>query len=153
MRFGTMLRDIWGSFFKKPVTQRYPFERREAPDQYRGKLVWTPGKCNGCCLCMKDCPANAIELLTIDKKNKQFVMRYHADRCTYCAQCVQNCRLECLGMAHDQWETAGLKRETFVVNYGSEADIAIILAKHSPTDAAEPAASGAGPGGGSTATA
>jgi hypothetical protein len=47
---------------------------------------------------------------------------------------------------------AGLKREDFVVNYGSEADIATLLAKHSPTDAAEPAASGAGPAGGSTAT-
>jgi formate hydrogenlyase subunit 6/NADH:ubiquinone oxidoreductase subunit I len=152
MRFGTMLPDVWGSFFRKPVTQRYPFERLEAPDQYRGKLVWTPGKCNGCCLCMKDCPANAIELLTIDKKNKQFVMRYHADRCTYCAQCVQNCRLECLGMDHGQWETAGLKRETFVVNYGSEADLAIILAKHSPTDAAVPAASGAAAGSAPTAT-
>ena len=128
MRYGTMLADVWGSFFKKPVTQKYPFERLEAPDHYRGKLVWTPGKCNGCCLCVKDCPSNAIELITIDKKNKQFVMRYHADRCTYCAQCVQNCRLECLGMAHDQWETAALKRQDFVVHYGNEADVEHILA-------------------------
>jgi formate hydrogenlyase subunit 6/NADH:ubiquinone oxidoreductase subunit I len=124
MKLGTMLIDVWQSFFKKPITQRYPFERLEAPDQYRGKLVWTAGKCN------------------IDKKAKQFVMRYHADRCTYCAQCVQNCRLECLGMSHDQWETAALKRQDFVVNYGSEADVAHILATYGKPSA-EPAATSA----------
>jgi formate hydrogenlyase subunit 6/NADH:ubiquinone oxidoreductase subunit I len=128
MILGTMLGDIWTSFFRKPVTQRYPFERLEAPEHFRGKLVWTPGKCNGCCLCAKDCPSNALELITIDKKAKQFVMRYYADRCTYCAQCVQNCRLECLGMAHDQWENAAFKRQDFVVHYGNEADIEHILA-------------------------
>lgn len=71
-------------------------------------------------------------------------MRYHADRCTYCAQCVRNCRLECLGMAHDEWESAGLKREGFVVNYGSEADVAHILATYGKPSASEPAAT-AGP--------
>jgi len=135
MRFGTMLGDVLGSLFKKPVTQRYPFERLEAPDQYRGKLHWTSGKCNGCSLCVKDCPSSAIELITIDKKNKQFVMRYHADRCTYCGQCVRNCRLECLAMAHDQWETAALTRQNFVVHYGTESDVAHILATFSPRSA------------------
>jgi formate hydrogenlyase subunit 6/NADH:ubiquinone oxidoreductase subunit I len=57
-------------------------------------------------------------------------MRYHADRCVYCAQCVRNCRLECLGMAHDQWESAALKRQDFVINYGNEADVAHILATY-----------------------
>ena len=128
MTFGTMLSDIWTSFFRQPVTQRYPFERLEAPASFRGKLVWTAGKCNGCCLCARDCPSNALELITIDKKAKQFVMRYHADRCVYCAQCVQNCRLECLGMSHDQWENAAFTRQDFTVHYGSEADIEHILA-------------------------
>jgi formate hydrogenlyase subunit 6/NADH:ubiquinone oxidoreductase subunit I len=142
MKFGTMLKDIWTSAFKKPATQRYPFERLEAPEQYRGKLHWSPGKCNGCCLCIKDCPANAIELITIDKKAKQFVMRYHADRCTYCAQCVQNCRLECLGMAREEWENAALTREAFVVHYGNDADIEAILAKQAQAEALPPAAAG-----------
>ena len=139
MRFGTMLGDIWTSFFTKPVTQRYPFERLEAPEHFRGRLHWTPGKCTGCLLCIKDCPAKALELITIDRKAKQFVMRYPADRCTYCAQCVVNCRLECLGMSHDEWESAGLTRADFVVNYGNEADIETVLAKVGPPHP-EPAA-------------
>ena len=128
MTLGMMLGDIWTSFFRKPVTQLYPFQRLEAPAHFRGKLVWTPGKCTGCGLCTKDCPSNALELITIDKKAKQFVMRYHADRCTYCGQCVKNCRLECLGMSHDQWENAGFKRSDFLVHYGNEADVEHILA-------------------------
>jgi formate hydrogenlyase subunit 6/NADH:ubiquinone oxidoreductase subunit I len=139
MRLGTMLGDIWTSFFQKPVTQRYPFERLEAPAHFRGKLVWTPGKCNGCSLCIKDCPSNALELVTIDKKAKQFVMRYYADRCTYCSQCVQSCRQKCLGMAHDQWENAGLSRDTFVVHYGSDADVQAVVAKFHQPSAPAPA--------------
>jgi NAD(P)H-quinone oxidoreductase subunit I len=143
MKFGTMLKDIWTSAFKTPATQKYPFERLEAPELFRGKLHWDPAKCNGCCLCVKDCPANAIEVITIDKKAKKFVMRYHADRCTYCAQCVQNCRLECLGMAREEWENAALTREAFVVHYGNEQDIEGILAKQAPAGAEPAAAAGA----------
>jgi 16S rRNA C1402 N4-methylase RsmH len=33
-------------------------------------------------------------------------------------------------MDHNQWEPAALKRQDFVVNYGSEADIAHILATY-----------------------
>ena len=140
MKLGTMLIDIWQSFFKKPITQRYPFERLEAPDQFRGKLFWTAGKCNGCCLCMKDCPSNAIELITIDKKAKRFVMEYHSDRCTYCAQCVQNCRFECLNMSNEQWELAALSKQPFEVYYGKEEDIQGVLEKHASAKPPEPAA-------------
>jgi formate hydrogenlyase subunit 6/NADH:ubiquinone oxidoreductase subunit I len=137
-----MLQDIWQSFFLRPATRRYPFERTATPEQLRGKLVWDPAKCNGCSLCCKDCPSNALELITIDKKAKRFVMRFHADRCTYCAQCVQNCRLECLGLSSTDWELAALSRETFTVHYGTEADVEAIVARFSPGDAAAaPAAS------------
>jgi formate hydrogenlyase subunit 6/NADH:ubiquinone oxidoreductase subunit I len=134
-----MMQDIWQSFFKRPITQRYPFERLEAPDHFRGKLHWDPAKCNGCSLCSKDCPSNAIEVVTIDKKAKRFVMRYHADRCTYCGQCVKNCRLECLGMSNREWELAALTRKAFVVHYGNEADVEALLA-----NAGQPSAPPAG---------
>jgi formate hydrogenlyase subunit 6/NADH:ubiquinone oxidoreductase subunit I len=135
-----MMHDIWQSFFRRPATRRYPFERVAAPEQLRGKLVWDSTKCNGCSLCCKDCPAAALELITIDKKAKRFVMRFHADRCTYCAQCVQNCRLECLGMSSADWELAALSREAFTVHYGNEADVEAIVARFGATHpAAAPA--------------
>ena len=129
MKIGAMFGDVFRSLFKKPITERYPFEKSPAPQRTRGLLLWDPAKCTGCQLCIKDCPADAIELIVIDKASKKFVMRYHADRCTYCAQCVENCRFKCLSMSNDQWELASTRKEDFVIHYGKEEDIAFILAK------------------------
>ncbi len=129
MKFGTMLGDIVSSAFKRPATQRYPFERIEAPAAFHGKLIWKPASCNGCQLCVKDCPSDAIEIVTVDKAAKRYVMRYHADRCTFCAQCVQVCRFKCLEMADEQWEMAALNRDGFLVHYGQKMDVDAVLAK------------------------
>ena len=140
MKIGAMIGDVLRSLFKKPATNRYPFERTPTPDRLRGMLKWDPEKCTGCCLCAKDCPADALELITLDKKSKQFVLRYHADRCIYCAQCVQNCRFNCLEMSSDDWELAALSKEPFMVTYGKEADIAAFMAKKSSGDNNPPTA-------------
>ena len=131
-----MLKDVVESLFKKPMTEKYPFEKHPAPDRLRGELMWNPEKCTGCCLCNKDCPSNAIDLITIDKKAKRFVMEYHPDRCTYCAQCVQNCRFECLSMSSTQWELAALSKQSFTVFYGKDEDIQVILDKQAAAKAA-----------------
>ncbi len=120
---GLMVSDVVRSFFKKPITRRYPFERKEAPENFRGKLVWDLTKCTGCQLCIKDCPANAIELLVIDRAAKRFVMRFHTDRCTFCGQCVVNCRMNCLKLSNKEWELAALTRAPFTVYYGHDVDI------------------------------
>ncbi|HEY9076785.1 MAG TPA: 4Fe-4S binding protein [Anaerolineaceae bacterium] len=127
MKIGSMLSDILRSLFHRPATEHYPFERNAAPKRLRGKLIWDPAKCTGCQLCVKDCPSDAIELITIDRVKKRFVVRYNIDRCTYCAQCVQNCRFKCLEMSNEQWELAALKRQPFEVYYGKEEDIQVFL--------------------------
>ena len=80
MTIGSMFGDVFKSLFKKPVTEKYPFAESVTPEHFRGKLEWDPEKCTGCQLCVKDCPSNAIEIITIDKVNKKFVMRYHMER-------------------------------------------------------------------------
>ncbi len=137
MKFAMMLQDVLRSFVQSPITEKYPFVKTPAPDRLRGKLTWNPEKCSGCCLCSKDCPSNAIELITIDKKAKRFVMRYHEDRCTYCAQCVQNCRFECLGMSDTDWEMAALTKAPFDVYYGKDEDVDAVLAKLAAGQAGE----------------
>lgn len=121
MRIGAMFRDVASAFFQKPVTQKYPFERRPAPARLRGKLVWNAQKCTGCSLCAKDCPSDAISMVVNDKQTKSFVLRYYVDRCIFCAQCVQNCRLKCLQMSNEDWELAALNKDGFTIYYG-EAD-------------------------------
>jgi len=137
MKIGTMLSDVVSSLWKKPATVQYPFERVEAPERLRGQLEWNPEKCSGCNLCSKDCPADAIEIITIDKKAKRFVMQYHIDRCTYCAQCIESCRFNCIEMSDEQWELAATSKVPFEVNYGREEDLAEAMAKFALADSVE----------------
>jgi len=129
MKIGTMLRDVFESFFKKPITQIYPVEKVDTSDRFRGKLIYDPKSCTGCCLCTKDCPSNAIELVTLDRAAKRFVLKYHVDRCVFCGQCVTNCKFKCMSMSNEEWELAALKKEEFEVFYGKDEDVATFLDK------------------------
>ena len=139
MKIVTMLKDVVRSLVKRPFTRPYPREKQPAPERLRGKLHYNPEKCTGCCLCSMECPANALELITLDKKEKRFVMRYHLDRCTYCAQCVQNCRFGCLEMSPDEWELAATTKEPFTIYYGKDEDVDAVLDKFTGTDGEPPA--------------
>lgn len=134
MKFGTMFKDVFASLFKKNSTQLYPFEQTPTPERFRGNLHYTPSACTGCCLCVKDCPAKAIELVTLDRAAKRFVLKYHMDRCVYCGQCVVNCRFKCMGMSNTDWEHASLNKKEFTVYYGKEEDIETLLANLTAPD-------------------
>ena len=124
MRIGAMLGDISRSLFRKPVTELYPFARKPAPERLRGQLVFDPDKCTGCKICVRDCPANALELFVIDKAARRFVLRFHSDRCTFCAQCVFSCNFDSLSLSSQAWELAALSKEPFAVPCGRPEDIA-----------------------------
>lgn len=139
MRIGAMLGDVSRSLFRRPVTELYPFQRREAPDRLRGMLEFEASKCTGCRICMRDCPARALDLVVVDKATKRFAMRFHADRCTYCAQCVVSCNFDALAMSNTQWELAALARDQFLRTFGREEDLAVIRER----EAASPPGQGA----------
>lgn len=115
MRLATMFKDALRALFSRPVTRQYPRERTAAPERLRGKLVWHPENCTGCQLCTKDCPADAIELVVVDKDSKHYELHYDMNRCIYCGQCVESCRFNCIELRQDQWELAGTDREAQVV--------------------------------------
>jgi formate hydrogenlyase subunit 6/NADH:ubiquinone oxidoreductase subunit I len=131
MRIGAMLGDVSRSLFKRPATELYPFERREAPGRLRGMLVFDPDKCTGCKICMRDCPARALELVVVDKATKRFAMKFHIDRCTYCAQCVVSCNFHSLSMSHEEWELAALSRDRFLRTFGRDEDLAALRERDS----------------------
>ena len=143
MRIGSMLGDISRSLFKKPVTERYPIERKPTPGRLRGHLVFEPSKCGGCKVCVRDCPAFAIELNVVDKATKRYVLTFHIDRCTFCAQCVVSCNADALSMSPERWELAALDRHSFAVQLGRPEDIEAL--KNPPAKPVPPPAASATP--------
>lgn len=127
-KFGLMLSDVSGSLFHRPATENYPFKKQISPARLRSFLKWTPEACTGCGLCAMDCPANAIIVTMQDRKEKKFVISYHADRCLFCGQCVISCRQGSLSMINDHWELAAMDKKTFTVLYGAADDIKKFLA-------------------------
>jgi formate hydrogenlyase subunit 6/NADH:ubiquinone oxidoreductase subunit I len=115
MKIGLMFRDIFGSLFHRPATEKYPFERQAAPERLRSYLQLDTEKCTGCGLCVMDCPAGAIEVDIIDRKEKRFTFTYHVDQCIFCGQCVATCHQDSLSMDSDHWELASLDRSPFTV--------------------------------------
>lgn len=66
------------------------------PHGFRGKIAYDRDKCIGCQLCVKICPAKAIEFIPADKKVRIFVAR-----CCFCSQCNDVCPTNCLSMTEE----------------------------------------------------
>ena len=139
MRIGAMLGDISRSLFKRPVTELYPFVRRPTPERLRGQLTFEASTCTGCKICVRDCPAAAIEIVVVDKATKRFVMGFQTGRCAYCAQCVVSCNFDAIGMSHERWELAALSQTPFAVTFGRQEDINAMHDQAAARSAAGPA--------------
>ena len=117
MRIGSMLSDIMRSLVRRPFTERYPFVTRPSPERTRGRLEWDAGKCTGCMLCAKDCPADAIRVTVVDRAARKFTFAYRTDRCIYCSQCVVSCKPGALSMSSERWHLSSTSKEAFSVLY------------------------------------
>ena len=65
-------------------------------DVYRGKIIYDQSACIGCKMCIRFCPAKAIDFKEEEKK-----IRIYIGRCIVCAQCVDVCPVHCLKMGTD----------------------------------------------------
>jgi formate hydrogenlyase subunit 6/NADH:ubiquinone oxidoreductase subunit I len=108
-----MLGDVFASLFRRPATERYPYATRTAPVRLRGKLLWDSGKCRGCMLCVRDCPAQAVTIDIVDRAAKLYVFHYHVGRCIYCAQCVVSCREGALSMWSELYHLSSADKASF----------------------------------------
>jgi formate hydrogenlyase subunit 6/NADH:ubiquinone oxidoreductase subunit I len=91
MKIAAFLPELIRSLFKKPATVDYPFKKLEVPEGFRGTPFLHPEICIVCKACERDCPAEAIEITSVNEAEKRFKMVIHNDRCIHCAQCVDSC--------------------------------------------------------------
>lgn len=69
------------------------------PEKFRGTLAYDYEKCIGCVMCVKICPARAIEpypVMAGEKKSKRVV--FYLGRCTSCQECVNICPVKIISM-------------------------------------------------------
>ncbi|OGD27702.1 MAG: hypothetical protein A2V57_07865 [Candidatus Aminicenantes bacterium RBG_19FT_COMBO_65_30] len=91
MKIAVFLPELLRHLFKKPATVDYPFKKLEVPKDFRGTPYLNPEMCIACRACERDCPAEAIEISSVNEAEKRFRMVIHNDRCIHCAQCVDSC--------------------------------------------------------------
>ncbi len=107
-----LLPQVWRALFRRPRTVRYPFGPAELSSGYRGRVRMNADACRGCGLCVRDCPALALELRREDREN--FSLVYYPDRCAYCGQCEVSCVHHAISL--DNEFTPGTpRRETLTV--------------------------------------
>jgi NADH-quinone oxidoreductase subunit I len=113
--------------FRRPVTLRYPEEKRKLPPRSRGRhylTKWEDGKerCVGCELCAIVCPAQAIYVKAAENTSEHMHShgeRYAKDfqinmlRCIYCGYCEEACPTGAIILSNE-YELASFSREDLI---------------------------------------
>ena len=118
IRPGRMIKEVLGTFFKKPATTKYPFVKAQVPKGFRGQIIFHPGKCIGCKLCMRDCPSGAINIKQVG--DKKFEAEINLGKCIYCGQCAEVCMKKALEVT-EGFELAQLDKEKLKIVFNVEA--------------------------------
>lgn len=104
--------------FKKPATNLFPAKNLppsitgfleavaagkatinppvQTPPNFRGKITYDRDTCIGCKMCIRVCPAHAIEFLADTKR-----VRIWINQCVFCSQCNVVCPKSCLHMSSE----------------------------------------------------
>ncbi|MFH0966132.1 MAG: 4Fe-4S binding protein [Methanobacteriota archaeon] len=104
--------------FKKPATNLFPAKNLppsitaylnavaggtasinppvQTPSRFRGKIRYDRDTCIGCKMCIRVCPANAIEFLPDTKR-----VRIWVTQCIFCSQCNEVCPKGSLSMSDE----------------------------------------------------
>lgn len=101
----TPMRAVLKNLFKGPMTLKFPYEKLDPVEGYRGRQLLDISKCIGCGNCARACPNNAVEMVELKEEFLEEhpehrgepggrVIRYpeiHLGKCCYCELCVENC--------------------------------------------------------------
>ncbi len=122
MVVGVFIPGLLGNLTEKPATRGYPFEKARVAAGFRGTPRMRPGLCVGCKACVRDCTAEAMEIVLKPpspsdpppEEGKKPVKRYqlilYLDRCIHCARCAEVCPKDALYL-DEEFEVANFTRD------------------------------------------
>jgi len=126
-----MFGEVMAHITKKPATHGYPFAPATITPRFRGRVDFISAKCIGCQMCVRVCPAKAIEIPLSKEQppapapvegqppapaKKKFDCLMHLDHCVYCWQCIETCPKQALVETKD-FELAHTDRKTLTRHY------------------------------------
>ncbi|MEI6898432.1 MAG: NADH-quinone oxidoreductase subunit I [Bacteroidota bacterium] len=122
----------FGHLFRKKTTIRYPEQKREFSEIYRGKHVLKRDdegreRCTACGLCAVACPAEAITMVAAERnpgeehlyREEKYATTYEINmlRCIFCGMCEEACPKEAIFLTKEI-VSSGYKRDLFI--YGKD---------------------------------
>ena len=113
--------------FRKPVTIKYPEEKRELPPRSRGRhylTKWNDGRerCVGCELCAIVCPSQAIYVKpaandheTLHSHGERYAEDFQINmlRCIYCGYCEEACPTGAIVLSNE-FELSAYSRDALI---------------------------------------
>ncbi len=119
-----LLPQIWRALVQGPRTVKYPFAPAELPAGYRGRVSVRAENCRGCSMCVRDCPASALELEHEGRDTYRLI--YHPERCAYCGQCELSCNFDAIFLSNE-----------FVPGAPEREKLSVVLVDRKPASAAK----------------
>jgi len=113
-------------FWKKPATTRYPEERREYSENFRGMHSLKRDengkeRCTACGLCALSCPAEAITMIAAERqrgeehlyREEKYAAVYEINmlRCIFCGLCEEACPKEAIYLDGDHVPADYLRKD------------------------------------------
>lgn len=99
----SVLKELLKNLVSRPVTIKYPQERKEPPSRFRGRLQMNYDKCTGCGLCERNCPALAITLVSPKGVSEIRARRplFRLYECVFCGQCALSCPVKAISFTRE----------------------------------------------------
>jgi NADH-quinone oxidoreductase subunit I len=124
-------------FFSRPVTIRYPEQKKPMPPRWRGMHYFDKDQkgettCVACGLCVAICPSRCITLEIGEREDgPRYPVRYEIDslRCIFCGYCQEACPVNAirLGAGYEfvqyQREDFKLDKEKLLGMYGAVSEV------------------------------